>query len=213
MDDGNGDGAPPISDTLARAAIQASPRFAGSIEILYTDLRKRWSARGQTVIDQVERVATAEQIQARLAESEQLDAAVLAAITAAAASGLDAKRRLLGRVVANAVLDDAKVDEASLIVDVLAQIDAPHVRCLEAVRRAKDEARAADELGPVARGAEQEISQRVLDAAASYPAPVLQRLISVGLLDGHVSWDGVSIIAGTTTFGDQIVDELRKSAG
>jgi hypothetical protein len=114
-------------------------------------------------------------------------------------------------VVAAAVLDDARVDEASLFVDILAQIDAPHVRCLEAVRRAREEAHAAQELGPVARGAEQEISQRVLDAVASYPAPVLQRLISLGLLDGRVNWDGVSIVAGTTTSGEQILELLHRS--
>jgi hypothetical protein len=93
MGDADDEGVPPISDTLARAAIQASPRFAGSIAVLYTDLRQRWLARGQTVIDQIESVATTGQIQARLAESEQLDATLLIAINAAAASGLDAKRK------------------------------------------------------------------------------------------------------------------------
>ena len=65
-------------------------------------------------------------LEQRLAESPQLDAALAAAVVAASSTGLDGKRRLLARVITEAVLDDALVDDATLMVGVLTQVDAPH---------------------------------------------------------------------------------------
>ena len=96
-----------------------------------------------------------------------------------------------------------------MITGILTQIDAPHIRCLEAIYRAKEEAAKAGELSPTARGAEQELNQRVTEAARSYPAPVLVVLVSLGLLDGSVSWDGVALVAGPTAFGEQLLNDLR----
>ena len=53
-------------------------------------------------------------------------------------TGLVAKRRLLARAIAAAVLDDAKVDESHLYTEALRDLDAPHLRALERFRRAVD---------------------------------------------------------------------------
>lgn len=200
---------PSIADIVARAAIQASPRLAGSLSVLYEGLRQRWLARAQEVVNEVDSRSTPDVLSQRLAESEQLDAAFLAAVEAGANSGVGAKRRLLGRVIAAAVLDDAKIDEATLFTGILTQIDAPHIRCLEAIYRAKEQAARAGELSPTARGAEQELNQRVMEAGRAYPAPVLAVLVSLGLLDASVSWDGVALVGGPTTFGEQLLNDLR----
>jgi hypothetical protein len=65
----------------------------------------------------------------RLAGNEELDVLVVRAVNAAATSASSDKGRLLGRVVKAAVLDDAKVDESALMLGVLEQIDASHIRC------------------------------------------------------------------------------------
>lgn len=202
---------PSIPDVLARAAIQASPRLAGSLSVVYDGLRQRWLARAQEVVNEVDSRSTSDLLSQRLAESEQLDAAFLTAVEAGASSGVGAKRRLLGRMIAAAVLDDAKIDEATLLTGILTQIDAPHILCLEAIYRAKKEAAKAGELSPTAQGAEQELNQRVMEAGRAYPAPVLVVLVSLGLLDASVGWGGVALVGGPTAFGEQLLNELREA--
>lgn len=53
-----------------------------------------------------------------------------AALRAALESGVQAKRRVLARVVAQAMIDDARVDEAHLFVAALRELDGPHLRAL-----------------------------------------------------------------------------------
>lgn len=198
-------------DIWARTAIQASPRFAGALSVLYDGYRARWSSRAADVVAEIAQRCSPEQLQTAIAESEGLEAAFVRAMEAGSTSTLAAKRRLLGKVIAQAVLDDAQVDEASLITTVLAQVDAPHMRCLEAVNRAKQAALAAGELGPIARGAEQEINQRVVDAGKEHPAPLLAQLVSWGLLDASVSWDGEALVKGPTAFGERVLADLRQA--
>lgn len=170
---------------------------------------KRYQGRGQEVLAQL--AAPVELVERRLSESEPLDAALVAAVTAAVSSSLRAKRRLLGRLINEAVLDDARVDNTALIVGVLAQIDAPHVRALEAIRRAESEAEAAGEVPPRAEGAEREINARIQTAGAQQPPPVLAALTSLGLLEATTTWNGNAIVVGLTEFGNELLDSLRAS--
>jgi hypothetical protein len=118
---------------------------------------RRYKARVQDALDQVD--APPDLIEQRLEESEGLDAALTAAVAAAVASGLSEKRRLLGMLINRAVLDDAQVDHTTLMVGILGQIDAPHVRALEAIRRAEVEVQEAGEVAPRAEGAEREMNE------------------------------------------------------
>lgn len=63
-------------------------------------------------------------LQGRLADDERLDVLLVRALQAAAESGPRAKRRLLGQLVNQAIVDDARIDESELFVGVLSQIDA-----------------------------------------------------------------------------------------
>lgn len=123
------------------------------------------------------------------------------------ASASAAKRRLLARIVKAAVLDDAKIDESALIVGVLRQIDTPHIRCLEAIYRAEQEAKAGGDLQPTARGAEKELTQQVRAVDDSYPLSLLTQLEHLGLIDGSITWDGVTLVTGTTVFGAQVLED------
>lgn len=200
---------PSVPDLLARAAIAASPRLAGSLAILYEGIRDRWVARGSQVLAEVAAGAPVSELERRLRGDDALDASLTAAVEAGARSSLEAKRRLLGRVVARAVLDDSRMDEAMLIVGVLSQIDAPHVRCLEAVRRAEEQAEVAGEVAPRADGAERETVQRIAVAGRAHPVPVLAALASLGLLEAQGVNDGTTIVKGLTPFGLALLTDLR----
>ena len=202
---------PSIVDILTRTAITASPKFAGSLLVLYEGFRDRRSARVQEACDRIGRGLSSGELRARLAASEELEAVVASAIEAAARTALASKRMLLARVANAAVLDDALVDEAELIVGVLAQIDAPHVRCLEDVFRAEEEARAAGELAPRARGAEREVVQRLVEAGQRHPAPVVTTLRSLGVLDAG-GQDDAMLVKGLTEFGRLLVDDLHHAS-
>jgi hypothetical protein len=201
---------PSWPDILARAAIAASPQLAGSLAILYAGIRDRWAARGSQVLEEIASGAPASELERRILEDGALDAALAAAVEAGARTSLEAKRRLLGRVVVRAVLDDSRVDEATLIVGVLSQIDAPHVRCLEAVRRAEEQAEVAGEAAPRAEGAEREIVQRIAVAGRAHPVPVLAALTSLGLLETHGVYEGTTIVKGLTPFGQALLTDLRE---
>ena len=196
----------------AEAAVLASPKFAGSLHALYKGYEARRTARVAETLEEVARYCDPQVLADRLGESEELEETFARAVEVAAGSTLAAKRRLLGRVVSRAVLDDARVDEAALLTNVLAQVEAVHIRCLESVHRAKQEALAADEIGPTARGAEQAISQRVIDAAGPFPAPVLTTLVGLGLLDASSSWDGNGLVKGPTVFGEQLLTDLHAAS-
>lgn len=202
---------PSIPDILARATLQASPRLAGSLSILYEGARDRWASRGTDVLAAASAVADTATIVARTAQDAQLDAALSAAVEAGTRSGLVAKRRLLGRVVGRAVLDDARVDEATLVVGILSQIDAPHVRCLELLARAEVVARSSGELEEVADGAERPLVQRIVDVGTAQPQPVLAALVSLGLIETTSTWGGSMMVLGVTPFGQHLLDDLREA--
>lgn len=174
---------------------------------------RRWVQRGADVVQAIaDAVGGVEVLEARAAVSEEVDVLLARASMAGADSALRQKRRLLAKVVSQAVLDDAKIDEAALIVDALAQIDAVHVRALEAIHRAEVEAKGSGEMGPVARGAEKPLTAPVREVTECLPGPVLRKRESEGLVSGSLTWDGLGHISGLTSFGEKILEDLR-SAG
>ena len=60
-------------------------------------------------------------------------------------TGLEAKRRLLARVVVAAILDDDALDEAHLRVEALRDLDIPQIRALERLKRLSDDHAEKDE--------------------------------------------------------------------
>lgn len=176
---------------------------------LAATITRRFASRGGEAIQAAVDAVGESDFDQRLEDNEELDVLVVRAVEAAARSSHEAKRRLLSNVVKAAVLDDAKVDESVLVVGVLQQLDAPHIRCLEEVWRAEKEALASGEMRPPARGAQRELTQAVREATTHYPPFLLHELERLGLLDGSVTWDGVSHVTGTTEFGARLLNDLR----
>lgn len=179
---------------------------------LAVSLKRGWNSRGREVLDSVSQAVDGEVLERRLLQAPEVEVLLSRAVNAAAASSLASKRRLLARVVQAAVLDDAAIDQATLIVDVLEQVDAVHIRCLEAIARAELESKEAGDWEFTAERAAKPSNQRVQDAADGYPSPIINRLETLGLADASVDWSGHTRVTGMTVFGELVLNDLRQES-
>lgn len=170
---------------------------------------RRFGARSAEVLQPSVDALGEEALYARLQASEEVDALVARSVFAAGTSAHSGKRRLLAKVVQRAILDDAEIDQSILLVDLMEQIDGPHIRCLEDIHRAEQRAQASGEMEVVARGAEKPITKEVSDTVRKYPEMLVRRLQGLGLIDGSLTWDGITVITGTTTTGMLVLQELH----
>lgn len=172
--------------------------------------KRRWLGRGKEVTSALTAaVGGFDKLEQRAAESEEIEALINRAVFIGANSDLHEKRILLAQVASRAVLDDAEIDESILLVNALADIDAVHVRSLESIRRAETAAVESGEMGAISRGAEKRITSEVQAAVEKLPEMVLRKLLSLNLIDGEITWDGVTVITGLTTFGARILEDLK----
>jgi hypothetical protein len=146
-------------------------------------------------------------LKARLAESSELEALIGNALETATRTDYAAKRRLLARVVINAALDDAKIDESQLIEMALRDLEAVHIRALQRIVTAED---------ATAVGSEDEAveSTRRMKAAAlaaqKESDAVVAALIRIGTaVPPGGGYAGGPIVA-ITRFGRRLLDELRE---
>jgi hypothetical protein len=179
---------------------------------LAVSLKRGWNSRGQEVLDSVTQAVDGEVLERRLLQAPEVEVLLARAVNAAAASSLASKRRLLARVVQAAVLDDAAIDQSTLILDALEQVDAVHIRCLEAIARAELESKEAGDWEFTAERAEKPSNQRVQDAADGYPSPIIKRLETLGLADASVDWSGHTRVTGMTVFGELVLNDLRQES-
>jgi hypothetical protein len=98
------------------------------------------------------------------------------ALRAAIESGLADRRVALGRVGAAALEDEAIVDRSGLLVDTLAQVEAPHIKALVSVREAVQEVKDRGEWPSRAAGAEHEIFSRVTRVGNQFDDSVIRTL-------------------------------------
>ena len=87
------------------------------------------------LVDRAAEPAGYEELLARVETNEEVAAIFRQAVDAAARTGDTEKRRMLARLVSEAVLDDAKVDEATIFVSIMRDMEGPHLRALELMRR------------------------------------------------------------------------------
>ena len=148
----------------------------------------------------VEQVGGVDPLAERLEASPELEALFFEAVQAGACTGVGDKRRLLGRVVSAAVLDDAELEPGQPLVQALRELDAPHLRGLEAVRRAID----ASGSSP---GHDRCVVTTVAEVVMSLPAPVRAALVAAGAL-----WVGSGALRGSpeiTDLGQESLDDSR----
>ena len=183
------------------------PVVGGALQIIWEDVRAHHQARLARTIEEVAEATGLDELRRRLGEDPEVEALFLQGLDVATRTGLEAKRRLMARVIAAAVLDDARVEEGQLLVFALRDLDAPHVRALARLW----EAQAGADPGPSAILAERKevISNAVSAAAAREPGPVIVALHRVdavratGLTIGGVGTGEV------TEFGQLLLEDLR----
>jgi hypothetical protein len=206
-----------IGETVAKASVALLVPYGGVLNIVYDAVRKRMQKTTDEILREVDPVYFAQ----RCAESQEFEAIVVNALDAAARSGYEAKRRLLGRVVVNAAFDDAKVDESALLVQALRELDATHIRALERIRLAQDDYDPPpDERANMAIQDQTQATERwrrlaeeaAINASTQEPAPVVAVLSRVGTVAPVSALFGVGISTGTITpFGRSLLDELRRA--
>jgi hypothetical protein len=189
---------PTRAETGVKAVLRAIPYIGSSLSIIFEDTRARHVARGTGVVQEIAEETGADRLSERLAKDEEVEVLFIEGVEIAVRSGLKAKRRLLARVVAKAVLDDAEIEPGQLLVQAFRDLDAPQLRALTRIRNAEDAAKAVEVDGET----NDVRSDRIADAASktgrAEPTPVLAALIRTGvvypatLVGGGVAAYGVS---------------------
>lgn len=103
-------------------------------------MRERQAHRAATTLREITDLTGEDHLISRLGSDSELEALFIEGVEAAVRIGLEAKRRLLSRVVAQAVNDEARVDERALLVLALRDLEAPSIRALQRIRVVEDEA-------------------------------------------------------------------------
>lgn len=198
------DDPPTRGESLVRAAVRLVPVIGESLGICIDDAiarRRRW---GHEAAEAMAVEVGNDQLLIDRLQDDRLALLLLEAVEAAARSALEEKRRLLGRVVGRAVLDDAQVDEAQLVVAALRGLDAPHIRALERLARAARHSSGWDDL------AQQEAVSKASDAE---PEPVRAALLAHGAVYGATGYGGSWLgVVRVTDFGMRLLKDLHRAA-
>lgn len=211
---------PTWHDTISRALSEQArvlpilgPTVGQAFAVVLEDMRSRRDARFTTTMASIKnRVGDVDFLGRRLVEDEELEALFISGVSCAVDTGLDAKRRLLVQVISAAILDDAHVDESALIVQVLRDLDAPHFRSLERIRREQD-----DELQDRSReapaGGWPSRDQHVVDMVSRESEPVVSALLRAGtltLVTGGVvpGIGGRLVVTGLSDFGRKLLADV-----
>lgn len=130
---------PDFFQTVVRAGIALIPGVGGAVQVIYEDVLANIAHRQWQTIQDI----AAEVGDDRLGQSLKADpvrqALFVNGVEVATRTGMEAKRRLLAKVISAAMLDDDKVDGAQLRVEALRDLDVPQIRALEQLRRFSDQ--------------------------------------------------------------------------
>jgi hypothetical protein len=188
--------APSWMETVVKAGVSAVPVIGGSLATVIGDTlerrRERVSEFGEAAVASL---GSPEKLLERLHADERVSDLFLDGAVAASSTSLRAKRRAMGRVVANAASDDAEVELMQLVMSVLVDLDAPHFAVL----------------GKIAEGGEENLdwARSVADAA---PDPVVAALIRHGAVATVGTFDGGLAVSGLTSFGRLLLEYVADIA-
>jgi hypothetical protein len=194
---------------LARGAVTSVLPGGELLATLIDHEQQRQVRIARDLVDNVVEVTSADELLRRVSESEEVAAAFRQAIDVATRTGLEQKRRALARIVAAAVLDDARVDAATLFVLALRDLDAPHLRALERMRRAEDSVERQD---GVTRLNDAEVTKAVRQVSEVEPDAVNSALVRAGV--AHIvgsSWGGQPVPGMISDFGRDLLHYLHES--
>ncbi len=198
-----------IGETVVRAAVAILVPFGGAAVVVYDAIRGHMATQGQLTIEEITEQVGAERLAERIIDSPEFAALAVNALDTALRTGFEAKRKLLSQVVANAALDDAKVDEGSLLTAALRDLDAPHIRCLQRLRIAVD----AIPTDTPTHELNRVLNEAAHAATANEPEPVRAALLrtAVGIGPSGLTFSARGAELGNiTNFGRRLLDELNE---
>jgi hypothetical protein len=192
----------PVGVVIVSGALSAIPTVGGPLQTMFDAFIERRRHRVELTAREIAEAVGEDRMTSRVLEDPRLETMLGEALEAAARSGFEAKRRLLARAVGQAILDDAVVDPATLMVHALAQLETVHVRALTLLERA---------VGP---SGEVFTDRTAVDEFNhSQPAPVLATLETTGTIIPATSWTGRGLGAESISeFGRHVLSELRAVA-
>ena len=198
---------------LARTALSAVP-YVGSPALVVLDevLTRRRAAAAKLMSEITATAGGQENLALRLANSE-IEALFIDGFDTAMRTGVAAKQRLLAEVIANALLDDAKVDSSQLYVMALRDLEAPHIRAL---------ARLADIVRELRPQMPKEITKRshfvtIADEKVRLvwnrePSPIQAALVRTGCVQLQRGFldSGYEITEYITEFGFELLGDIER---
>lgn len=203
---------PTRREIALRALIAASPRFAGSLSIVFEGVRDRRLARAEEVFEEIATAVGEAHLLLSVQDSEELEILLARVLGAAMTAASRAKREMLRGAAIQAATDTADIDESILIVDALEQIDTPHVRCLLDLAAAQLAAARAGEIGPRAQRTEANLVARIVEAGERWPPVVIGRLAGLGLLEVSGGGSPWPTVLRVSEFGLRLTTEVTQSA-
>jgi DNA primase len=186
--------------------LAAIPYAGGSLQVVYEDVRARVAWRAAQTVTEIAEETGQERLAQKLTDNPEIEALFLQGVEAATRTGLEAKRRLLGRIISAAVLDDAKIEEAQLRTIALRDLEAPHIRALERIARAMDYEQEAIDAG---EGEVDGVTDAFRAVVSREPAPVIETLLRTGLITSYSKWLDFHQVGRVTEFGRALLDDLR----
>lgn len=123
-----------LAHALADAALSLVPGGGIMAALLKHSHEESLRTAGE-LVDRAADPSGLEHLLARVEGNEEVAAIFRTAVEAATRTGDKQKRQMLGALVSQAVLDDAKVDESTIFVSMLRNLEGPHLRALVAMDR------------------------------------------------------------------------------
>lgn len=192
-----------MRSTVVRAAIASVPHIGGALEVIFSDMQARRATKAELTMADILEVTGEQQLRDRLGSVAEVEAIFILGVQAALSTGLEAKRRLLAKAIASAVVDDARIDESWLMADVLSQLDVPHVRALDRLLEEwKGGTKPGDRIGwsDVWRSLPDPIKATLVRTGCAIPTPVAFPLDETP----------PQFIEGITMYGRQLIRQLRQ---
>ncbi|MBM4634506.1 hypothetical protein GS482_21325 [Rhodococcus hoagii] len=199
---------PTWGETTVKAIVAAIPYVGNSLTAIVNDMSQRREHRASEALNAVIDAVGAPELQRRAEEDPEFDALLAEMVLAAVRSGLEEKRRVLARVVANAAASSEPIDTAQLVVAALSDLDGPHIRALARIRAAEKAALPGD-VEPDSEERGSRLEDAAFEAGRKEEPPVLSALIRTGVAYPATLVGGGVAICGTTPFGQELLSYLE----
>jgi hypothetical protein len=183
-------------ETAIKAALDLIPYAGGAIATIYDDHMERRRERAKTTVAEAvdwlngdeERLVT------RLRNDEEFADLFFGALRAAAATSIEAKRRVLARALAEGVEEgEGELDEIKLLVAAVEGLELIHFRTLKRIESFAS-------------------TGQLESLIAATPVPVFASLISYGLVEESDGYNGPQVL-GLTDFGERVLHFVQDAGG